>query len=285
MHSNNTKNIDNIFLTFLEGFKGFTGSLEKEFGEVVNYSTFRKFSRIQYDYSSHLLHLTSSPSILRKYLRPEIRCEIDDPKIDPETIFQRYGTHFIHSLKMGGRVVLSICTNKLNYDSNIDLKLIAKAAALEIFHGEISEEYIKEEVINLRQYSDFNLIGCGGVISALGDDMMCPNMKAWVATVPENPVFIAFDRSDRCLLFISLIFTKPKILMFCSNYSLSFIGDLVEDEIRKKQFENSWQVYANTHKRKFKPFNPPYLEYTLVPLTSATGFHGYKPVISEGSKW
>ena len=107
---------------------------------------------------------------------------------------------------MGGRVVLSICTNKLDYNSNVDLKLVAKAAALEIFHGEISEEYINEEVKNIRQYSDFNLIGCGGNINALGDDIMCPNMKDWVATVPDNPVFIAFDRSDRCLLFISMIF-------------------------------------------------------------------------------
>ena len=68
-------------------------------------------------------------------------------------------------------------------------------------------------------------------------------------------------------------------------YSLSFIGDLVEDEIRKKQFADAWQVYANSHRKKFKPFNPPYLEYTLVPLTSATGFYGYRPIISEGSKW
>ena len=113
---------------------GFTSSLEAEFGQVVDYSTFRKFSRIQYNYTSHLLHLTSSPLVLRKCLRPEIRAEINDPKIEPETIFQRYGTHFIHSHKMGGRIVLSICTNKLTYNSITSLKLVAKAAVEEIFH-------------------------------------------------------------------------------------------------------------------------------------------------------
>ncbi|RHZ44934.1 hypothetical protein Glove_707g34 [Diversispora epigaea] len=244
------------------GFMGFTGSIESEFGEIVDYSTFRKFSRIQYDYSSHLLHLTSSPLMLRKCLRPEIRSEINDPTIDPETIFQRYGTHFVHSLKMGGRIVLSICTNKLTHNSGTDLKLVAKATAQEIFNGKISGEY-KEEVKKLRQNSDLNLIGCGGDISALGNDMMHPNLSAWVETVPNNPVFISFDRSD----------------------SLSFIGDLVEDEIRKKQFTNAWLAYFNTHRRKFKSFDPPYLEYTTVSLISATGILGFKPVISEGSKW
>ncbi|CAG8449325.1 2804_t:CDS:2 [Acaulospora morrowiae] len=246
-------------------FLGFTGSLETEFGEVVDYSTFRKFSRIQYNYTSHLLHLTSSPLVLRKCLRSEIRDEIDDPKIEPETIFQRYGTHFIHSHKVGGRIVLSICTNKLNYNSSTDLKTIAKAAAEEIFHGNVSNEY-KEEVKKLRENSEITLIGCGGNISALGNDMMHPNVNAWIATVPDNPVFITFDRSD----------------------SLSFIGDLVDDENRKKQFVNALPIYFDTHRRKFKPFNPPYLEYALVSLTRATGYYrdrGFRPVISEGSKW
>jgi hypothetical protein len=188
---------------------GFTSSLETEFGEVVNYSTFRKFSRIQYNYTSHLLHLTSSPLVLRKCLRPEIRAEINDPEIEPEEIFQRYGTHFIHSHKMGGRIVLSISTNKLTYNSDTDLKLVAKAAAEEIFHGNISDEY-KEKVKKLREHSEFNLIGSGGDISALGNDMMHPNVNAWVATVPDNPVFITFDRSDRYLLIVSLILIKLK---------------------------------------------------------------------------
>jgi hypothetical protein len=76
---------------------------------------------------------------------------------------------------------------------------VAKAAAEEIFHGKISDEY-KEEVKKLREHSEINLMGCGGDISALGNDMMHPNVNAWVATVPDNPVFIIFDRLDRYLL-------------------------------------------------------------------------------------
>ncbi|CAG8491495.1 24208_t:CDS:2, partial [Racocetra persica] len=243
---------------------GFTGSLDVELGKVVDYSKFRKFSRVQYDYSSHLLHLTSSLLMLRKCLKPEIRSEINNLKIDPKTIFNRYGTHFINSLKMGGRVVISACTNKLDYNSNANYKLVAKAAALKIFNGEISEEY-KEEIKKFRLHSEFNFHACGGDIGALGNDMMHPDMNRWAATIPNNSVFTAFDRSD----------------------SLSFIGDLAEDETRRKQFMDAWLVYANIHRRKFKSFDPPYLEYTYVTSnTDATkGGLGTRPVINEGSKW
>ncbi|CAG8790866.1 21575_t:CDS:2 [Gigaspora margarita] len=233
---------------------GFTGSLDIELGKVVDYSKFRKFSRIQYDYSSHLLHLTSSLLTLRKYLKQDIRSEINDPKIDPETIFDQYGTHFISSLKMGGRVVLSASTNKLNYNSKTNFKLIAKAAALEIFKGEVSEEY-KEEVKKFRKNSDFNLNACGGDVSALGNDMMHPNMDKWAETVPNNP-----------------------------------------DETRRKQFIDAWPIYANAHRREFKSFDPPYLEYTYVTSTTNASrienhegkvltILGTMPVIKEGSKW
>ncbi|KAF0427646.1 MAC/Perforin domain protein [Gigaspora margarita] len=247
---------------------GFTGSLNTEFGKVVDYNKFRKFSRIQYDYSSHLLHLTSSPSILKKYIKPEIRSEINDPKIDPEIIFRRYGSHFIRSLKMGGRIVISASTNKLTHNSNVDLKLLAKAAASEIICGELPNEYDEDEVLKFRQNSDLDIHGCGGDIRALGNDMLHPNMDAWAATVPNNPAFITFDRSD----------------------SLLFIGDLVEDETRRKQFIDAWQVYVNIHKRKFKSFDPPYLEYTIVSSTiNATELEhhklGTRPIVNQGSKW
>ncbi|CAG8555218.1 19339_t:CDS:2, partial [Gigaspora rosea] len=249
---------------------GFTGSLNVELGKVVDYSKFRKFSRIQYDYSSHLLHLTSSLSTLRKYLKTNIRSEINDSKISPETIFDQYGTHFINSLKMGGRVVLSASTNKLGYNSKENFKFVAKAAALEIFKGEVSQEY--KEVKKFRMNSDFNLTACGGDIAALGNDMMHPNMNKWASTVQNNPVFITFDRSK----------------------SLTFIGDLAEDETRRNQFIDAWPVYAHIHSRKFKSFDPPYLEYTYVTsTTSATQLEtdnktfttGTMPMINEGSKW
>ncbi|CAG8806612.1 15963_t:CDS:2, partial [Gigaspora rosea] len=203
---------------------GFTGSLDTEFGKV-------------------------------KYIKPEIRSEINDPKIDPEIIFRRYGSHFIRSLKMGGRIVISASTNKLTHNSNVDLKLVAKAAASEIICGELPDEYDEFEVLKFRQNSVIDIHGCGGDIRALGNDMLHPNMNAWAATVPNNPAFITFDRSD----------------------SLLFIGDLVEDETRRKQFIDAWPVYINIHKRKFKSFDPPYLEYTIVSSTkNATELENHK---------
>ncbi|CAG8811127.1 12676_t:CDS:2, partial [Dentiscutata erythropus] len=168
---------------------GFTGSLETEFGKVVDYNKFRKF----------------------------------------KIIFRRYGSHFIRSLKMGGRVVFSASTNKLNHNSKIDLKSVAKDAAIEILQGESSYE---DEVMKFRQNSEIDVHVCGGNIRAFGNDMLHPNVDAWAATVPNNPAFITFDRSD----------------------SLLFIGDLVEDETRRKQFIDAWPVYANIYKRKFKSF-------------------------------
>ncbi|GET04031.1 hypothetical protein SPPG_00278 [Rhizophagus clarus] len=248
------------------GFLGFTSSLETEFGKVVDYSTFQKFSRIQYNYYTfHLLHLTSSPWYCGNVL---------DLKFELKSMIQKSNRRqFFNDTELilfivtrWGRIVLSICTNKLIYNSSTDLKTVAKAAAQEIFHGNISDEY-KEEVKKLRENNEINLIGCGGDISALRNDMMHQNVNAWITTVPDSPFFITFDKSDRCLLVVSLIFIKPKILIpiFYSNlHSLSFIGDLV-DEIQA--------------------FYPPYLEYSIVSLTSTTARIGSKPVISEGSKW
>ncbi|RIB25037.1 hypothetical protein C2G38_2166926 [Gigaspora rosea] len=193
---------------------GFTCSLDIELGTVIDYSKFQKFSRIQYDYSSHLLHLTSS---------------------------------LLTSLKMGGHVVLSAFTNKLNYNSKPNFKM----------------------------NSDFNLNdACGGDVSALGNDMMYPNMDKWTETVPNNPVFITFERTK----------------------SLSFIGDLAEDETRRKQFIDAWPIYANVHRREFKSFDLPYLEYTYVTSTTSASrienhegkvlnILGTMPVFKEESKW
>ncbi|RIB14246.1 hypothetical protein C2G38_1670457 [Gigaspora rosea] len=161
-------------------------------------------------------------------------------------IQKQFLIHFISSLKMDGRVVLSASTNKFNYNSKANYKLVAKAAALEIFKGEVSEEY-KEEVKKFRMNSDFNLNACGGDVSALGNDMMHPNMDKWAETVPNNPVFITFDRTK----------------------SLSFIGDLAENKTRRKQFIDAWPIYANAHGREFKSFDPPYLEYTYVTSTTS----------------
>ncbi|CAG8532128.1 2430_t:CDS:2 [Ambispora gerdemannii] len=246
------------------GFAGFSASVKTEYGDFANYNKFYCFSRVQYEYNAYLLHLTSNIVQLRKLLKPGIRDEIDDPNCHPAVIFKKYGTHFVHSLRMGGRVVLSASTNKLKYNAKNDLRRMAELAFRSFVSGSGSDDK-HEEIKSFAENSEFKMQARGGDVEALGDDFKNMHIAAWAATVLGEPVFVAFD----------------------NPYSLTFIGDLACTEKRQNEFAMAWPFFAQSQKMMFPSFDPPYLEYARIRVEYSAGDPPafYKPILLEGSKW
>ncbi|CAG8593635.1 14295_t:CDS:2 [Ambispora leptoticha] len=260
------KNIRSHSLALLQQeareFFGFSGSVKFEYGDVVNYSKFHSFSRVQYEYKSYHLHLTSNIAVLRRLLKPEIRDEIDNSQIEPKVIFKKYGTHFIHSLQMG---VLTGSTNKLKFNSKNHLSRMIKWAFMSFASGSGSDDQ-QEEIKGFVASSEFRMQARGGNVEVLGYDYQHMNLNAWAATVIDEPVFMAFD----------------------NPYSLTFIGDLACTEKRQNQFANAWSLFAQSQKTSFPSFDPPYLEYARIRVEDSSDYNQSfvcKPMQFEGSKW
>ena len=218
-------------------YAGFSGSVTVNFDEShYNHSeySFATVETLIRKYSARI-DLGTSASALKSYLTVNARNAINDPAVDPESVFVSFGTHVLRGIVIGGR---------LDYNTSADMSLVEGSKSIGVF-AEASYEGIfsvdvSSETVSASEMSSFSSVRktslkVYGGSSEYGQYIISENEAGyvpWIESINDNPVFCDFDR------------TTPIIP----------IWDLCDDPTRAGALESGYAAYAE--KRAIDPTDP-----------------------------
>ncbi|WP_019961352.1 MAC/perforin domain-containing protein [Woodsholea maritima] len=187
-------------VTVAGSYNLFSGSVSNEFSSSETRNAENEFSRIQQSIRVWSLRLAYTDS-LREYLKADVRDYIDSIQSDAqiEILFDRYGSHFLTGVVMGGAAIMASSTNKVQVDHTYENETIAKAS-YEALTGQISAETAakyRQSMSSFSQNSDIHkiVVGGDGVAGAKVYSGDKADFDAWADTVGTSPDFVDFVSS------------------------------------------------------------------------------------------
>lgn len=207
----------------LEGEYGyFRGEIEVEFERSHRRcSSFHFIKTIDRAYK-YLLRLESDP---REFLLERVRKDLHER--EPKDLFDRYGTHYLHSLIIGGCAVTSSATNTENSSWSTELSQAAELAFKthvgrisgreETEYGKGIEEFFRNSKVEVKTM---------GGRSEFARSIATGNYERWADSVEENMDWVALPRPSADLGPL-----KP-------------IWELCDDEQRRDELRTAFEKYA-----------------------------------------
>jgi MAC/Perforin domain len=178
------------------GYNFFSGSLSVEYSSQSLTRSENAFTRIQQSVTMWSLRLQRPTEELRSLLLPSFRKYLDDlPRTEAAAaaLFNRYGSHFLTGIVMGGRAVLSSSTNKLQVDRSYTINETAKAS-YKALTGQLSaSEQVKyqQSINSFNSCSNSEQSVLGGTEASRAFDGKA-GFNAWTASVAKAPDFVNF---------------------------------------------------------------------------------------------
>lgn len=250
----------------LEGtYNFFSGSVDTDFGSDKATSLSYIFCKIYYNLQYYTLRLPPDEEA-KRFLIPEVKKAIDT--MDPTTLFDTYGTHYINGIVMGGRAASITSIQKNSFTAKSSIQVVAKAS-LNMYVNKASagvDSKLSEEVQNFRNNSSENIVTTGGD-PALGNNKFKTNPDEWLKSLPDNFAFIDF----------------------LDNKSLVGLWTLASGQ-RVIDLQNAFNEYCRKKQTEYK-IDGPLLKYKIVNLThrqfksnlmfGGKPLYAYKPDDSE----
>ncbi|MFJ5503730.1 MAC/perforin domain-containing protein [Pectobacterium carotovorum] len=185
-------------VTMKGSYHFFSGSLSVDYEENSLRKAENEFTRIQQTINLWSLRLSFAKS-LRSLMKAEIRDQLDQVDINnPDAIsgfFNRFGSHFLTGIVMGGRATFASSTDKLSVKRDYSIAVVAQAS-YEGLTGQLSAENrtkYSESISSFSQYSTThqNIIGGDG---SLANEAFTgkEGYQKWVASVKSSPDFVDF---------------------------------------------------------------------------------------------
>ena len=177
----------------IEGSIGmFSGSVETEFDQTARSTTTMEFTTAMDLYSRALLTLPDERQLM-PILKPSVRDDLEGGA-EPETLFERYGTHYLAKAVIGARASHSSSTNTTRFSSSLSVAAAAEmhykglvgsldAAAKAKYQNDL-ESFSKASKVQVR---------VRGGIEAYGRNIAQDGAyDKWLESVDDRPVFIDF---------------------------------------------------------------------------------------------
>ena len=187
------------------GYNLFSGSISEEFNSTSLGIAENEFSRIQQTITLWSLVLRRDPARLRKLLFPNVREDLDSATTDAEIelLFNKYGSHFLAGIIMGGRAVLASSTNKVTVNRSETLEVVA-TQTYQALTGQLSaEERVRHAaaIASFEQSSDWSGFVTGGnsVDASKVFNGNVADFNAWTDSVGRSPDFVAFMTTNPLL--------------------------------------------------------------------------------------
>lgn len=130
-------------------YKAFSGSVKTEFQNSTEFTRFEAYTRFQYNASLWELNLDETAGNPRDFLKDSVRDDIDN--LSPIDLYDRYGTHYVNSIKVGGRCMYSAVTNKLKCNKTQSLGVYVQTK----FELEVFKSSATSNVTNESEYKSF----------------------------------------------------------------------------------------------------------------------------------
>lgn len=199
-------------------YGAFKGSLDVSFDR----STFRR-SCFEYvtcmDVIARWVLRLPHPTELASFLRPQVKDEINS--LPPRELFEKYGTHYLSEIIVGGRATYSSVVNTLQYRSEYTLEVVARMS-YQFGVGKVSAENktrYTDSVSNFESNSSSKVRVIGGD-PGYAKRIFDGEYDHWIESTDERPVFVGFG---------------PK--------GLRPIWALCGDGARKKKLQRSYEKY------------------------------------------
>ncbi|MGD8869819.1 MAG: MAC/perforin domain-containing protein, partial [Gemmatimonadales bacterium] len=207
---------------------GFSGALKASFKQDRYESRHYSFATVQSVIRKHGLRVALSvqPEELRGYLAPAAAAAINDPSVDPEYLFETFGTHVLTGIIVGGRLDFSTSANMSFERQDRSIDVYARASFKNVFASASIEAEATDD-LSWSEYSateEKHLEVYGGR-SEYGQYIMNEGVyESWIESIEENSVFMDFESTG-----------------------LLGIWELADDAGRRGELAAAWNTYAEAH--------------------------------------
>lgn len=165
-------------------------------GEISTAGHFKENSAWRYmhtlvDIFQHNLSLALPPlDEMRKYLQPAVREQLDIATSEPafRAFLDKYGTHYIGGIQVGGSYHLYLSFDKTEYSSEAQLESDAQAS-VGYFRGSVDVE-IENKIHSMIERETFHVVCAGAVENPA--DIGTLKISAWSDRVTNNPSWCGF---------------------------------------------------------------------------------------------
>lgn len=203
------------------GFGFFSGSLNAQFTETQRRCT--AFNFVTQTDQYHIAVLTLEPDgSLRALLRDRVANDLE--ALEPEVLFDTYGTHYLHSLIVGASATYSAATNIIKYRSSTEYTQAAEISYRGLT-GQLSasEESRYAETIDQFRASSTVKVHAQGGRAELAGKIVDGKYEEWRDSVREHMAFVSLN--SECL--------RP-------------LWALCSDDTRRKTLAKAYESYAPT---------------------------------------
>ncbi|KAJ3334586.1 hypothetical protein HDU91_002654, partial [Kappamyces sp. JEL0680] len=229
--------------TKIDGNYGcFSASLSVDYNESSQSDSSSAYTRVQMNANLYTLTLGAITELRENLLE---NAKKDLASLDPNLLFDNYGTHFVNSLQMGGRAVYASTVNTNSFKSHTDLKVVAQASYKSLVGSLSAEESAaySKDISSFKESSSSKCTTNGGNPS-LGGEGVVTNLKAWVDSVQDFPDFVDFIDEN----------------------SLQPIWNLVDPSqpARIEALKTAYTSYMKAHLTNFSTNSGPVLKYKWI---------------------
>jgi hypothetical protein len=206
------------------GYLYFSGSVKANFSSDSLTQSNSSFATLSYYTSFYDLYIDQQHTTLADYLDPAFAAAINDPNIDPDVIFDRYGTHVLLSERMGGRLDYSASANSSYTQQNNDMQADMDASFNAMFaSANVSVSTSKSTASSSYTQNSSTTINA---YPAYGSGSFDPTaFAAWFQSMQSNPALCDFGQDP--LIPISQL--------------------LPQGSPRQKQIEAAYIAWGNSH--------------------------------------
>ncbi len=149
-------------------------------------------------------------------------------QLEPNALFDKYGTHYLKSIYIGGRIGFSSFVDRSKVTETFNLQATVDASYLEIVKGSASAGTVAKQDIEIVSRNKRIIVKGGDPAKAAnvqdGSGEPAASYNAWAESVPQ-------------FMSISDIADNGMVPIY----------DLVADADRKNELETAWQVYMEAH--------------------------------------
>ena len=200
-------------------YNGFSGEITGAFNDKTLNNRHNSFATAHTTHSYYRLTVSDEATLLPSVVR-------DLAELDPELLFEKYGTHYLKSIYIGGRVSFSSHMDRTQVTKGLQVEAAMKASYAKAVEGSASAKGVKEsDIAHILRNKKIDVMGgdtalASQIINGTGEP--ADSYNAWASTVLDY-MSIA-DFADGGLVPIYM---------------------LAADETRRAELETAWIAYMS----------------------------------------